>query len=95
MEDNHLPASLDTMQELADYLKLSIVCVRSWVRKGYIPHNTYIRVAGTYRFDRAAVVRALRHATPVAQPIEDPDPTPFQLDLFDEEEPTTQPGEAQ
>jgi hypothetical protein len=95
MDQNSLSAPMDTMQDLANFLKLSVVCVRGWVRRGIIPHNTYIRVAGTYRFDRAAVVRALQNATPVADPIDTADASPFQLNLFDEEENTNQPGESQ
>jgi excisionase family DNA binding protein len=55
------PPQLDTIEDLARYLQIAVVTVRMWVKKGYIPEKTYIKVGNTYRFDRGAVMQALRH----------------------------------
>ena len=54
MEEPYVP-----IEELAKHLSVSVSTVRGWVRNNYIPRNTYIRAANTYRFSVAGVVDAL------------------------------------
>jgi|TARA_R110000744_G_C19361398_1_gene561443 excisionase family DNA binding protein len=81
------------IDDLAKYLSVKVTTVRSWVQKGYIPEDSYIKVGYTYRFDIPAVVEGLKRnqgdiaekpALDTEQDITDSAPnTPTQLDLFD------------
>jgi len=51
---------LITIDDLAKRLSVSISTVRSWVRQGFIPKDTYVQVAKTYRFDYDRVIEALK-----------------------------------
>ena len=51
---------LITIDDLAKRLSVSISTVRSWVRQGFIPKDTYVQVAKTYRFDSDRVIEALK-----------------------------------
>jgi len=44
------------IEDIAKYLSVSVSTVRAWVRQGYIPKSTYIKVGNTYRFRLSAVV---------------------------------------
>ena len=48
------------IDDLAKYLSVKVTTVRSWVQKGYIPEDSYIKVGYTYRFDIPAVVEGLK-----------------------------------
>jgi len=48
-----------TIESLAQYFSVSVSTIRAWVRQGYIPANTYIKLGNTYRFNREAVSAAL------------------------------------
>jgi excisionase family DNA binding protein len=48
-----------TIENLAQYFCVSVSTIRAWVRQGYIPENTYIKLGNTYRFNRPAVADAL------------------------------------
>jgi excisionase family DNA binding protein len=39
-----------TIEEVAKHFTVSISTIRSWVRNGDIPKNTYIKIGQTYRF---------------------------------------------
>lgn len=64
---------LITIDELAKNLKVSVSSVRSWVRQGYIPKDTYVQIAKTYRFDYERVVDALKSRN------KDDSPTPAEM----------------
>lgn len=44
---------------LANKLQVSVSTIRAWVRKGYIPHNTYIKIGNTYRFSEEDVLESM------------------------------------
>jgi|688.fasta_scaffold386468_2 excisionase family DNA binding protein len=64
---------LITIDALAKKLSVSISTVRSWVRQGYIPKDTYVQIAKTYRFDYDRVIEALRQRN------KDDPPTPAEM----------------
>lgn len=47
------------IDDLAEVLNIKTQTLRTWVRQGYIPKETYIRVANTYRFNIPQVLKAL------------------------------------
>lgn len=54
-----------SFEELSRYLGVNITTLRSWVRNGSIPRETYIQAGQTYRFhveDVEAHLRGLRTA---------------------------------
>ena len=48
-----------TINEVADYLRVSPATVRKWVGKGQIPVGCYIHIEGTYRFHLERLEKAL------------------------------------
>lgn len=48
-----------TIENLAQYFCVSVSTIRAWVRQGYIPETTYIKLGNTYRFNREQVAEAL------------------------------------
>lgn len=76
------------IEELAKHFTVSVSTVRAWVRQGYIPKDTYLKIGNTYRFNVSKTVAALS-STPVDAPevpkAEDPvtpeTPAPVQLEL--------------
>lgn len=54
-EDKYVP-----IEELAGHLTLAVTTVRSWVRSGVIPKESYIKVGNTYRFCISDVVTGLK-----------------------------------
>lgn len=60
---NTFSDSLLTVVDMAEVLKVQPSTVRSWVKQDIIPRNTYIHVGTTYRFDKEAVVKALKQNT--------------------------------
>lgn len=59
---------LITIDELAKKLSVSISSVRSWVRQGFIPKDTYVQIAKTYRFDYDRVIEALKARNKADEP---------------------------
>tara|TARA_R100001086_G_scaffold2831_2_gene1963 strand:+ start:4944 stop:5204 length:261 start_codon:yes stop_codon:yes gene_type:complete len=53
-------ASYVTLDELAAHVGVKISTVRQWVKRGYIPRNTYIKAGSTYRFCLKDVEASLR-----------------------------------
>ena len=71
------------IEDLAKQFTVSVSTVRAWVRQGYIPKDTYLKVGNTYRFDVSKVVQALSGAPkqePEAPKAVDPQ-APVQLEL--------------
>jgi len=71
------------IEELAKHFTVSVSTVRAWVRQGYIPKDTYLKIGNTYRFNVSKVVAALS-SVPKDEPeepkTEDPN-APVQLEL--------------
>ena len=59
-----------SIDKLAQHLGITVRTCRQWVHKGFIPSDTYIHVAKTYRFNIPSVVEALKAGTPKIEPIE-------------------------
>lgn len=53
---------------LADTLSVKVNTIRTWVRQGFIPKSTYIKVANTYRFNVPQVIEALHKGKHVIAP---------------------------
>tara|TARA_R110000782_G_scaffold72601_1_gene145373 strand:- start:345 stop:680 length:336 start_codon:yes stop_codon:yes gene_type:complete len=49
---------------IAEFLSLKPNTLRTWVRMGFIPKSTYIKVGNTYRFSIPEVVKALKQDDP-------------------------------
>lgn len=47
------------IEQLAEHFSVSQSTIRAWVRRGYIPKNTYIKVGNVYRFSKDDVAEAL------------------------------------
>lgn len=78
--------SLLTIEELADFLKVSKATIRAWVRNGTMPKDCYIRAGSrTYRFDKDEVRKAFA-PEPDEQEDDASSDAPEQLE-FDFEEP--------
>lgn len=76
MEETYVP-----IEDVAKHFTVSISTIRSWVRMGYMPPGSYIKIANTYRFNIPKIVEGL---TPKAPPVEPapPEPdAPVQLEL--------------
>jgi len=64
------------IEELSRYLGVTITTLRSWVRTGAIPRETYIRAGQTYRFhvaDVEAHLRGLRIGEPEEEEVAAPE----------------------
>jgi excisionase family DNA binding protein len=56
-----------TIEEVAKHYTVSVSTIRSWVRTGDIPKNTYIKIGQTYRFRIPLIDEALiPHSGPTA-----------------------------
>lgn len=66
------------IEDLAKHFTVSVSTIRTWVRQGLIPKDTYFKVAGTYRFHVSKVVQALTSAPKDEN--EKPDPMPEQTE---------------
>jgi len=47
------------IEECAKHFTVSVSTIRSWIRQGFIPKDTYLKVVLTYRFDLASIIKAL------------------------------------
>jgi len=64
------------IEELSRYVGVTITTLRSWVRTGAIPRETYIRAGQTYRFHLADVeahLRGLRIGEPEEEEVAAPE----------------------
>lgn len=57
------------IEDVAKHLSVSVSTIRAWVRQGYIPKATYIKVGNTYRFRLAAVVDHLTNDVSSEPPV--------------------------
>jgi len=57
------------IEDVAKYFTVSVSTIRAWVRQGYIPKATYIKVGNTYRFRLDAVVEHLTNDVPSEAPV--------------------------
>ena len=82
-----------TIEELADFLKVSKITIRNWVKSGTMPKDCYIRAGSrTYRFDKEKVMEAF---SPEPDPKEEeddassdaPEQLPFDLEETEKHEP--------
>ena len=48
------------IESVADKFSVSISTVRSWIKKGFIPRNSYIKAGNTYRFKLDEIESSLR-----------------------------------
>ena len=74
-EDKYVP-----IEELAGHLSLAVTTVRSWVRSGVIPKESYIKVGNTYRFCIPEVILGLKEGK--IEPDLVPNDPPEQLSLL-------------
>jgi excisionase family DNA binding protein len=49
-----------TIDDVANHFAVSVSTIRSWVRQGHIPKDTYIKVGNTYRFAIKDIADALK-----------------------------------
>jgi len=61
------------IEDIARKLHVSVSTVRTWIRQGHIPADTYIKVGKTYRFSENDVLDALVTAPKPVQVIPDED----------------------
>lgn len=47
------------IEDLAKHFVVSVSTVRTWVRRGHIPKDTYLKIGNTYRFNVPKVIEAL------------------------------------
>lgn len=47
------------IDDIAKHFSVSVSTIRTWVRQGHIPKDTYIKVGNTYRFSLPDVCDAL------------------------------------
>jgi len=73
------------IEDLAKTLTVSITTVRSWVRTGLIPGDTYVKIGNTYRFDKEAILNHFRPQKLVTEvapsPLPEASPKMEQLEL--------------
>jgi hypothetical protein len=76
------------IEECAKHFTVSVSTIRSWIRQGFIPKDTYLKIGLTYRFDLSAMVQAFSARAddelpevPVEVPVEVAMKEPVQLEL--------------
>lgn len=70
------------IEALAKHFTVSVSTVRAWLRQGYIPKDTYVKIGNTYRFSVSKVVAALAGAPKDDVKMIEPDNgQPVQLEL--------------
>ena len=68
---------LVTIEGVAEHFVVSVATVRTWLRNGTVPRDTYLKVGNTYRFDLPKLADALVNAPKKSVQLE--------LDLGDQE----------
>lgn len=53
------PEPLIPIEDVAKHFTVSVSTIRAWLRQGYIPRDTYMKLGNTYRFQLSKVVEAL------------------------------------
>jgi hypothetical protein len=70
------------IEALAKQFTVSVSTVRAWLRQGYIPKDTYVKIGNTYRFNVTEVVAALSSKPKNDVKLVEPDDNaPVQLEL--------------
>ena len=59
------------VEDIADHFSVSIITIRSWVRKGYISRNAYVKVGATYRYKLSDVINSLLSNGAMVNPTEE------------------------
>jgi len=67
------------IEDVAKHFSVSVSTVRSWLRQGRVPKNSYIEVGNTRRFSIAALASGLAPKTADKAPV-------FQVDSESEED---------
>jgi excisionase family DNA binding protein len=49
-----------TLEQAAKFFQVSLSTFRSWIQKGIVPRDSYIKLGSVYRFDMPAVETALK-----------------------------------
>lgn len=52
-----------TIDELAEYLKVKISTIRTWIKLGKLPSDAYLKVSNTYRFNIQEAVAGLKRSS--------------------------------
>lgn len=68
------------IEDVAKHFTVSISTVRTWVRQGLIPKETYIRIGNTYRFSIPKILEAVTK-NPAEEPTPSQSPVQLELDL--------------
>ena len=84
--DQNLP-QLVTIDRVAAQLNVRVTTFRSWLRRGFVPKHTYMKIGNTYRFDLDAVIAGVKNNIAEIDPVDDDgDPiTDLDLDNLDED----------
>jgi len=67
------------IEDVAKHFTVSVSTVRAWLRQGYIPRETYMKLGNTYRFQLSKVVEALTKSKSSA--IDKSSPAQMELDF--------------
>jgi hypothetical protein len=59
-----------TIEGVAEHFVVSVATVRTWLRNGTIPRDTYLKVGNTYRFDLPKLAASLLNAPKTAVQLE-------------------------
>jgi len=52
-----------TIDEFASYLKVKISTIRTWIKLGKLPTDSYLKVSNTYRFNIDEAVAGLKRSS--------------------------------
>jgi excisionase family DNA binding protein len=66
---NQIAAPYVPIEDVAKQFSVSVSTIRAWVRQGFIPKPTYIKVGNTYRFCLEAVVEHLTNDVASEAPV--------------------------
>lgn len=64
-----------TINEVATHFSISLSTARSWIRKGHIPRDAYLKAGTTYRFSLDLITQALLEDKDKQDAEPEPDPT--------------------
>lgn len=69
MQPEQRPEPLIPIEDVAKHFTVSVSTVRAWVRQGYIPRSTYVKIGNTYRFNLSEILTSLtKRPSPEPQP---------------------------
>lgn len=73
---------------VADKLGVTVAAIRTWVRKGAIPKEGYVKIGNTYRFDLPFIMATLLRPDAGVGPQKQEVVKVFELTAFDEDDDT-------